>query len=402
MILKDTLRQLALSQRQELVRSTADIQRTLLPRIDLKSRHVVILTGIRRCGKSTLLRQIMRQLPFSYFFDFEDPRAARFELSDFERLEDVFRATGSSRYYFFDEIQNVPQWERYVRKLQDAGNKVFLTGSNASLLSQELGAKLTGRHLSYVLFPFSYSEMLQYTHLDNDSASFERYIEKGGFPEHLAFDNVNILMQLFHDIIARDIIARLGIRDSRTLTELAVFLLSNSGNEFSYTRLKNQFNLGSTNTAISYVQSLENSYLLRTVPKFDFSYSRQRQHSRKAYAVDTGLVRANSASFSPDKGRLLENLVFLHLSRYSTLIYYFKNKHECDFLVRMQDRKKLAVQVCYELNEENLPREKMGLLEAMQASKATQGLILTLNQDDQVDGIPVRSVRQWCLEELNL
>jgi predicted AAA+ superfamily ATPase len=400
MIIKETLRDIVKLQRQEINFNNTGVERDLLKIIDKTSSHVIILSGIRRCGKSTLLLQIMKSMPSFYYFNFEDPRAINFELQDFEKLEIIFQEEfGRCDNYFFDEIQNVPAWERYIRKLQDRGKKVYLTGSNASLLSRELGTRLTGRHLMYELFPFSFSEMLTLKKLKPSLEAFDEYCRCGGFPEFLKYNNIEMLHQLFRDIISRDIIARHQIREHRILLELGVYLVTHCGNEFSFNRLKNQFQLGSTNTAISYVSFLEDSYLIASVPRFDYSYSKQRIHAKKIYSVDSGLTRANTASFSPDRGRLLENIVLSHLKRLHEDVYYLKNETECDFLVKEQNKISAVYQVCYELNEENLSREVEGLTYAMTLTGAQKGMILTYNQQDSFDCIPVLPVWQWCLEK---
>jgi len=399
LILKQTLKDVVRSQFEEIQGLDIGIEREILSKIDFKTSHVIVLSGIRRCGKSTLLRQIMRRINAKYYFNFEDPRAVSFELHDFEKLTSVFKEEfGENRFYFFDEVQNVPQWERFVRKLQDSGNKVFITGSNASLLSRELGTLLTGRHLTYELFPFSYPEMLNLTRQKPSDNSFADYSQLGGFPEFLKYRNVEILHQLFRDIITRDIIARYQIREHKILLELAIFLLSNIGKEFSYNRIKNLFNLGSTNTAIAYTNYLEETYLIFTVPKFDFSFTKQRTHAKKVYGIDPGFLRANTASFTTDKGRILENIVFLHLKRYYPDIFYFRNKQECDFLIKKRNKLKMAIQVCYELNMDNLNRELNGLKEAMEILKIKKGLILTFNQEDRIENIPIQPVWKWILE----
>jgi len=399
MILKETLREIVRLQRTELNLTDVGVTRELIKKIDVDNAHVAIISGIRRCGKSTLLLQIMKHLDSFYYFNFEDPRAVSFEVSDFDKLNAVYREEfGDSRYYFFDEIQNVPQWERFVRWLHDQGNKVFLTGSNASLLSRELGSRLTGRYLKYELFPFSFKEMLDLTGKEPSIDSFADYTSRGGFPEFLKFQNIEILHQLFRDVITRDIVARYQLREHRIILELAVYLLTNSSNEFSFNRLKNQFQLGSTNTAISYLSYLEDSYLFFTVPRFDFSYARQRTHAKKIFSIDCGLLRANTASLSADMGRVLENIVFLHLLRQGYEIYYFKNQFECDFVVKQNNQIHGAYQVCHQLTDDNLAREKNGLQKAMELTGARQGFFLTYNQEDEIDGFPVLPVWKWCYE----
>lgn len=398
MILKETLRNIIKSQRENLINPEKFLERELLPEIDRKSQHAVILSGIRRCGKSTLLLELMQTLNNYYYFNFEDPRSINLEVTDFEKMDQIFHEDfGESTSYFFDEIQNVPEWERFVRMLQDQGKKVYITGSNASLLSRELGTRLTGRHLSYELFPFSFNEMAGYLGKDPNLSTFEEYMQNGGFPEYLKFHNTDILHQLFRDIISRDIITRYKIREHRILIDLAIHLLTNSGNEFTFNRLKNQFNLGSTNTAISYLSYLEESYLLFTIPKFDYSFAKQRSHAKKVYSIDPGLSRANTASLSPDRGRILENIVLLELFRQKKKVFYLKNNFECDFIVQQKNQITEACQVCYELTEENMQREMAGLQHAKNLTGAQSGFILTYNQEDEINGVPVLPVWKWCL-----
>ena len=206
---------------------------------------------------------------------------------------------------------------------------------------------------------------------------------------HFEVTDFDKLDQLFKDIITRDIITRYQIRDYKLFLELAVYLLTNVGNEFSYNRLKNQFGLGSPNTVISFISHLEDSYLLFTVPKFSFSFAKQRSFSKKIYAVDLGISRANTASMTPDKGRFLENVVFLQRRKQSNEIFYYRDRSECDFIMKLKDRIKQAVQVCYQIDEDNVNREVKGLRDAMEATKASEGFIITLDQKDEIEGIPI-------------
>jgi len=398
MILKDTLKNIARLQREELEKQEIGVPRELLNSLDSGSSHAVIISGIRRCGKSTLLRQFMRKLKNYYYFNFEDPRLIGFEVSDFEKLDAVLKEVyGQSKYYFFDEVQNVLGWERFVRKMQDASKKFFITGSNASLLSKELGTKLTGRHISYELFPFSFAEMLDLRKIKPSLDSFNDYFGQGGFPEYLKYGNDAMLQQIFKDIINRDVVVRHKLRNSKLVEQLAFYLLSNSGKEFSHNQLKKMFNVGSTNTMTTYVSFFEDSYLIFTIPKFDYSYKKQLVNPKKIYAIDIGLAKTNSVSFSEDKGRTLENIVFLHLRRKHKDIYYFKGKNECDFLVKEKGKITEAYQVCYDLTEENKERELAGLKEAMETFKLKIGVIVTLKQKDKLDNIKVVPAWEWVL-----
>jgi len=383
MILKDTLRQIIEAQQKDIKSLDYGVPRTVASNIDLTLPFAIIISGIRRCGKSTLLRQTMKATNGKYYFNFEDPKAASFDLGDFQKLDELFTTKfGQQECYFFDEIQNVEKWELFVRTTLDKGKHFLITGSNASLLSKELGTRLTGRHLRKELFPFSYTEFLAFTSKKVSSESYNEYLTRGGFPEYLRFSRSEILQELLNDIIMRDIVVRHKLRSSKAIKEIALYLISNIGVEFSYNSLAKTFSLGSTNSAISYVSYLEDSYLLFTVPKFSYSLKKQSVNPKKVYVIDNGLADVNSVSFSANRGRMLENAVFLDLRRDGKNIFYFKGDKECDFLVKEENKITQAIQVCYNLTEENKNRELDGLIEALEAFDLPEGLILTFNQQD--------------------
>ncbi len=398
MILKETLRSIVKTQQRDLESLTYGIPRALASDIDLNVPFAIILSGIRRCGKSTLLRQTMKKANGKYYFNFEDPKATTFELNDFQKLTEVFREEwGESDFYFFDEIQNVEKWELFVRTMLDKGKHFLITGSNASLMSKELGTRLTGRHLRQELFPFSYCEFLAFKSKKAGSETFNEYLQKGGFPEYLEFGRGEILQELLNDIIMRDIVVRHKLRSSKSIKEMALFLVSNVGVEFSYNGLAKAFSLGSTNSAISFVSYLEDSYLLFTVPQFSYSLKRQSVNPKKVYMIDNGLTDVNSVSFSSNKGRMLENSVFLDLRRSGKEIFYFKGKKECDFVIKCKNKVTEAIQVCYDLNEDNKGREIEGLMEALTTLGLSQGLILTSDQEDvlKIDGKTITVAPAW-------
>lgn len=398
MILKETLRNIVKSQRGNLDLAEASVEREALQEIDVKVPLALVLSGIRRCGKSTLLKQLIKRVKEFYYFDFEDPRTVNFEVEDFQKLEEVFlEEYGNKSYYFFDEIQNVQKWELFVRALLDKKKYVIITGSNASLLSKELGTRLTGRHLQFELFPFSYKEFLVLTNRKEGINSFEEYFINGGFPEYLKLNKANILQRLFNDILIRDIAIRHKVRNLKILREMALYLLTNVGKEFSYNNLKKTFNLGSTNSVISFVSYFEDSYLFFTVPKFDYSLKKQIVNPKKIYSIDSGLINVDSASFSQDKGKVLENIVFIYLRKKHKDIFYFQKKGECDFLVKDGAKITAAIQVCYEFNEDNKNREINGLSEALEKFSLTEGLILTYSQDDKfsIKGKKIRVIPVW-------
>ncbi len=403
MVLKETLRTVVKSQKAELATYEYGIPRVGLAGIDLEIPFALVISGIRRCGKSTLMRQVMGKAKNPYYFKFEDTRITDFEVNDFEKLDEIFREEyGASDYYFFDEIQNVTQWEIFVRKLLDQKKRVMITGSNASLLSKELGTRLTGRHLNNELFPFSYKEYLVYTSKEAGIGSFEDYFQNGGFPEYLTLKKTDVLQELVEDIIERDIVIRHQLKSAKIITEIALYLLSNVGKEFSYNNLAKTFGLGSANSAIDYVSYLEDSYLIFSVPMFDYSLKKQAVNAKKAYSIDNGVSNVNSASFNADRGSMLENIVFLGLKRQNKEIFYFKKDHECDFVIREKRAITEAIQVCLEMHEDNKEREISGLVEALEMFGLKQGLILTYDQEDEIkaDGkrIILKPVWKWLME----
>jgi len=193
------------------------------------------------------------------------------------------------------------------------------------------------------------------------------------------------LQELLKDVVIRDVAVRFGIRNSGLLKRLAIYLISNVGKEFSFNSLKEMFSVASVQSIIDYVSFFEDAYLIFTIPKFSYSYKERQVNPKKVYSIDNGLSAANSVSFSKDIGRMLENQVFLNLRRKHKEMFYFKEKKECDFVVKEREKITQAIQVCYELNEDNKEREINGLMEALIKFKLKQGLILTYNQEDTIE-----------------
>jgi len=348
-----------------------------------KNSHAMIISGIRRCGKSTLLGQIKSQLQGnSLSINFEDPRLSGFDASDFLRFDEIVKEK-KVEILLFDEIQNVKQWENYIRYKLDEGFSIFITGSNAALLSKELGTKLTGRNLQTELFPFSYLEFCLFTEQPKGTQSLQDYIVKGGFPEYLLSLNEEILMRLFNDIVIRDVAVRYNIRNHIVLQQLAVYLISNTGKLISANGLKKLFNINSSTTVLEYLSFLQDCYLLQFIHKFSYSLKVQQFNQKKVYAIDSGLINTVSTSFTSDMGRKFENLVFIELRRQFQKIFYFSEKKECDFIVFKNNKINDIIQACYELTTENLDREISGIVEAMIFFNLKTGTIITFNQKDE-------------------
>ena len=384
--------------------------------------HAVVVSGVRRCGKSTLLNQVICDLYKDgvYYFNFEDERLIDFTVEDFNDLYEVFlELYGEKKVFFFDEIQNISKWEVFVRRMQGKGCKFFITGSNASLLSKELGTKLSGRNVNIELFPFSFQEFLSFkgVHPSKDGLfltieraalkkNFSEYLQHGGMPEYLKYQDQVLLKRVYEDILYRDIVARYGIKQVKPLRELGLYLLSNIGGTFSYNNLKKILGLGSMNTIKSYADYLENSYLIFLISKFSYSLKEQFVALKKIYCIDNGLAESIAFQFSKNKGKFLENLTFLELKRTGSEIYYYKttNNLEVDFLVKTGKKDVSLIQVADNLdNDKTRQREINSLARAMEELKLKEALILTDDTEDdfKIEGkrIKVIPLYKWLLEE---
>lgn len=370
------------------------IIREALENVPIVDNYATIITGIRRCGKSTLLLQLLKtKYTEVIYLNFEDIRLVAFNIEDFIRLQQEIDKR-SIRVLFFDEIQIVDKWEIFVNQLLREGYTVFVTGSNASLLSKELGTHLTGRHLSMELFPFSYREFITYKETEADQESLKDYLVTGGMPEYVKSGQALILSSLMDDILVRDISVRHSVRDIDSLKQLAIYLISNVGVLVSANKLTGLFGIKSSTTILEYFNYFKDAYLVEFVPRFDYSIKAQARNPKKIYAMDTGLINAVSTSFTEDLGRKLENMVYLHLRRTYSTIYYFEEKGECDFVVFEKGKIVQAIQVCYTIDDFNFEREYSGIVAALHYFKVNHGFIVTLNQEDifEKDGLTIEMI----------
>lgn len=373
------------SQQEYFLAKDPGLVREKLSEIPVLENYATIITGLRRCGKSTLLLQLMKQrFQKAVYLNFEDIRLIGFEPSDFSRLYAELKHR-ALQVVFFDEIQLVEKWEIFVNQLLREGFFVFVTGSNATLLSKEFGTHLTGRQLSMELFPFSYREFTSYTSTDLSAESLEQYLKFGGIPEFVKSRNELIITSLLDDILVKDIAVRHGIRDVASLKQLSLYLLNNLGVPTSANRLTGMFGIKSAATILDFFSFFQDGYLMDFVPQFSYSLKAQNRNPKKVYAIDLGLVTAISPSFSENLGRKLENLIYLHLRRKFSSIYYFNEKGECDFVVTQKDKVILLVQVCYKITDENFQRELQGLTKAMEFFGHDFGWIVTLDQKDRFE-----------------
>lgn len=371
------------------------LNRELVRELPAQSSHAIVLTGVRRAGKSVLQSQLMQGEPIRFYCNLEDTRLFDLTPRDFPTFLSVVDALApDGARVFLDEVQEVAGWQRLVRALLDRGRRVCLTGSNASLLGRELGSKLTGRQLSFEVFPFSFSEYLAYTGQSAGAKSLGAFLDDGGFPVFLRERNPQILQELLRDILQRDIASRYRLRETRHLMNLALFLLANPGQPFSMQGLTKSLSIPTVSQTSRYLEYAADAYLLFAVPKFSPSFKKRIVTPNKYYSIDNGLKRANSPQMTPDLGHRLENAIFLALRRRSERVSYAgeKDAWECDFLTDSQ-----AIQVCAALDDQNRDREVRGALRAAELPGRRKPFILTLDQRDRItaDGVVIEVLPAW-------
>ncbi len=367
----------------------------------LESPHVIVIAGVRRSGKSTIMMQMFSEIAEEnkLYINFEDERLEGIKAKD---LEDIYgsliESTGrtSKVYLFLDEIQEVAGWEKWVRRRYDGRDdiKFIISGSNSSLMSSEFSSLLTGRNITFSVFPFSFRELLTFQKIKIKSMDriyyspkkplvrsvFLKYMEHGGFPEVQGMDEITqkkILQQYFSDILYKDVVRRYNIRDARKIERIAHYLITNIGNYFSYYKVRNVFKM-SIETVGEYAGYLESSYLIFQMPFFTYTLKERETRPRKTYTIDVGLRNAVSFKFSKDLGRGAENVLFIHLLSRGNEVYYWKNRHECDFIVFREGKVVNALNICMDISDRKTKeREVEGLLETMRKFNLREGVIIT-------------------------
>lgn len=393
-----------------------------------ESSHIIVITGARGSGKSFIMRQTAKTLIKEgirknniLIVNFEDPRFVELNTKILQQLYDVyleFLNPQEKPYLFLDEIQEVKDWEKWVRTIHELDKaKIIISGSNAKLLSRELSTLLTGRHLDLVIFPLSFKEFLRFKNVDlskrfeivNKEIEIKRllreYIKFGSFPEVvLGGEKKQILLNYFEDILNKDIVRRFKIRKSKELVSLAKFYLGNISSLITFSSLERTLNI-SVDTVEKFSRYLEDTFILFFLKRFSYKFREQEKSPRKVYAIDVGLANTIGFRFSQNMGKLAENLVFLELKRKEMLgsnleIYYWKdvNHREVDFLIKENLKVKQLIQVCWEVNRpETKNREIRALLKAMKEFNLEEGLIITddYEAEENIKGKKINYIPLW-------
>ena len=396
--------------------------RNIQPPIDTKK--IITLIGVRRCGKTSIFYHMINQLIEKIektkilFLNFEDER---FELNS-DELDLILQAYMelypsyklSECYFFFDEIQNIPNWEKFIRRMYDTISKnIFITGSNSKLLSSEIATSLRGRTLNFEIFPLSFKEYLSFKDIEVDfysskSLAFiknaqESFLKNGSFPEILFLEEIyanKTLQEYFNVLLYKDLAERYNITNTVALKFFLKRIISSSTKQISINKIFNELKSSGIkigkNTLYEFLEYVQNTYLALTLQKYDNSLINKELGEKKIYSIDIGLNNATEFRFSDDIGKSLENAVFLELKRKEFDIYYYRtSKSECDFLVFDKNTISDVIQVTFDMSDENTKkREIKGLIEACKNFDLKSGIIITFDSEDELieNGIKIKII----------
>ena len=377
---------------------------------------VKVLTGMRRVGKSCLLELIRDELlqggvdeKQMIYFNLESMEHASIR-SDIELYAAIRKRIGRKKcYVFLDEIQEVASWEKVVNSLlADKKADVYITGSNARLLSSELATYIAGRYVEVPIFPLSFQEHLIFRgqQKGSNAEEFERYLKYGGLPGLHAFElNDEITYQyigsIYDSVLLKDVVARNNIRDVSLLESIGRFVLDNIGNVISANRvaqfLKNQQRKASSETVYNYLRALEQGFLVHRVPRYDLKGKRYLEVHEKYFLGDVGLRHAQIGFKEGDISGLLENIVYLELRRRGYRVSIGKWKEaEIDFVAE-RENEKLYVQVTYLLSGPETVQREFGPLREIPDNYPKMVLSLDPIWGNDLEGIQRRNVIDFLL-----
>ncbi len=389
----------------------------------INRREIISILGARRSGKTTLLFEIIDYLINEkkidcnniFFIKADDDRVDKKELIN-TALDEYYKWKNPKGkiFVFIDEIHEIPEWQKTLKRiydLEEKNKKIFISGSNASLLKEELSYLLTGRFAYFELFPFSFKEFLKANNVNikNEIDLIKQkntlrnllltYIEYGGFPEIVLEEDKErkeeLLRFYFESILYRDIVKRKSIRNVEKLDRMVKWYLQNISAYVSYDKLGTLCDL-STDTVGEYTRYLEDAYLIFVINILAYSIKKQFINPKKIYCIDPGIRRIVGFVFSEDVGRIYENIVFIHLKKTSLNIYYWKNKGECDFVIRNKNNVEQIIQVSYNIKDSK-EREVKGLTETMEKFNISKGIIITQDyaSTENINGKEIKFIPLW-------
>ena len=390
----------------------------------MSSDLIKVILGPRRAGKSVFALRLLRNQSFAYFnFDDESlPGEEKIDLD--ELLSELRQVYGDTKYIFFDEIQNLPNWELFVNRLHRSGYNLVLTGSNASLLSKELATHLTGRHIPIEILPFSFEEVLKAKGYEFDAdrlalpeekaklfGYLNQYMTNGGYPEVVTkdIDPRGYLDVLFDAVLFKDVIKRHGVKFSKQIDGLGSYLINNVSNQYTARKLRDVLQFKSDVTVAKYLDYLIEAYVLFSLDLHSDKAGSRIRSAKKAYVIDNGFVTAKAVQHSPNSGKLMENLVFTELVKKGNepnreLFHYrTRNDREIDFVVKKGYKITELIQVAYDSTDPDVEeREVKALVEASSELKVSKLTVLTWNEKREVKKgdatVAFTPLYEWLLE----
>ena len=408
---------------KEIIVSSQNTKQTSLTKreinIPVNTQKVVALIGVRRSGKTYLLFDTINKLISGgtpkediVYINFEDERI-NYETNDLDLIIKAWQELYPTRdhtslHLFFDEIQNIESWEKFIRRLYDTITKnIYITGSNSSFLSKDIATSLRGRSIQFEVFPFSFKEYLSHNKIETNYYDiqnrsllinkFSEYLKFGGFPETINADerlHNEIIRNYFYVMLYKDLIERYNITSINVLKYFIEKLADNLTKTFSinkiYNDLKSQGYKLDKNLLYELIVYIENIYLAFKISKFDKSFATRNRADKKVYFVDNGLANILTIGLSSNNGKLLENAVFIFLRTkfgdiFNESIFYHKNTKECDFLLVDKHKVLTAIQVSYDVSsKQTLTRETEGLINAMEYYGLKTGYIITFDNEDEI------------------
>lgn len=391
--------------------------------------EVVVVKGVRRCGKSTLLVNEMKRLVADgvakeqlLFVNFEDARLlGHLDVELLGRIKDTYMEFVNPQgkpYIFLDEVQNIEHWEKWVTtEYELKKSHIYVTGSNSSMLGSEIGTALSGRYVSVDVYPLSFKEFLLFKGIEINNSmelmsqkhvlnrEFRAFVNEGGFPKSIEYahdktQQKELIESYFDSILLKDIVARFKLKNFKTLEDLSAFLLSNTATYHTINRLKNAFDI-SYDMARDYMEYLEKAYMILAINKFDYSLKKQQANAKKYYSIDLGLSNLLRAPNVKTKGQDLESVVFLELLRRGYKVYYYKTKGdlECDFVVEKNREIVELIQVTVSLNDEKTRKRELSPFAKVIDELNLKGVKLTVVCEDGSEvldnGVEVVNVLEW-------
>jgi len=425
MISKERLKEIVLEQREEMneiFKIEKIIFREPLKEVEelLRFPNIVAILGVRRCGKSIFSYQVFKDKKFGYI-NFDDERLIEIKPEDLNKILEVFYELYGTNLecVIMDEPQNLYGWELFVSRLRRT-KKVIVTGSNSKLLSGELATHLTGRHINFELFPFSFREYITYKGIGSWGTTKEKgeifkmlrdYLENGGFPEAIKMGK-RILREIYTDILTKDVVKRGKLKKETEIIKIANFLVSNFSKEFTFRSLSSVARIKHLSTISKWIRLLEEAYLIIVLERFSFKLKEPVYAPKKVYCVDNGIITTIGYRVSENWGRLMENLVAIELFRRKSYrfndqeIYYWKNHtgEEVDFVIKEGEKIRVLIQVTFaSIKEEVDKREIKALLRAGDILRCNNLLIITWDYEGE-EKINKKTIKfiplfKWLLED---